>query len=136
MHVVVKVAVVVFCAVMVPMAISAPFRIEGRGDMGGIRAEAPEHRLDDMILADEQPVGLDLHREMAITEMPGEADEMALVSRADLEERLVGGSDRDNSAVFEDKSVAIPDRHCLREVEEEVDAPLALHPESAPMTVV
>ena len=53
--------------------IGAAFRIERRLDLDDAGAETLHHLLDDVIAADAQRLRHDLHRQMAIAEMPGDA---------------------------------------------------------------
>ena len=125
----VAVAVIIVMVMMTVPAlggIGAAFGIEGLVDMGDGGAEAREHLLDHMVAADEQPVAGKLGRQVAVAEMPGEADEMGGVPRPDLGEWLGCGLHRDDTAILQEKAVAVMERRGLGQVEEEIEALLAL----------
>ena len=65
--------------------IGAAFGIERRLDLDDARAETPDHRLDHVIAPDAQALGHDLGRQMAIAEMPGDADQMLRIVAADFQ---------------------------------------------------
>src|SRR4051794_15986552 len=72
---------VMMAAISVRMAVAvagigAANRIELRNDLLDIRAEAFEHRLDDVVAQDDNPVGLDRGGKVAIADVPGEFRDM------------------------------------------------------------
>ena len=65
--------------------IGAAFGIERRLDLDHPRAQPAHHRLDYMISPDAQALGHDLGRQMAVAEMPGDADQMLRIVAADFQ---------------------------------------------------
>ena len=58
-------------------------------------------------------------RQVAVAQVPGDADEMAQIITADFGERLGRGNDLDMPAVFEDEQVTLPQPVRLFQVEQE-----------------
>ena len=65
--------------------IGAAFGIERRLDLDDARAEPLHHRLDDVVAADAQALWHDLRRQMAIAEMPGDANQVRRIAAADFD---------------------------------------------------
>src|ERR1700704_7176518 len=59
--------------IVIVLAVGAAFRIERRAHLAHLRAQALQHVDDHVIVADQDAVGVDLRRQVAIAEMPGEA---------------------------------------------------------------
>ena len=62
------------------MGIGAAFGIERRLDLDHAGAQTRHHRLDDVVAADAQRLRHDLRRQMAVAEMPGDADQMLRIA--------------------------------------------------------
>ncbi len=118
------------------LRIGAAFGIEGRLDLRRLGAETARHVLDHVIATDAQLRAEDLRRQVAIAEMPGDAHEMFLVARGNLEQRLRRRQDLDQPAVFERERVAGTQHDGFRQVEQEFEAPDALHDDAAAMPIV
>jgi hypothetical protein len=116
--------------------IGAAFRVERSLDLGEARAQPPHHFLDDMIAPDAQAAAGDLRLQVAVTQMPGQADQMLRVVATDLHERLRGRDDLDQPAVFEHQRVAAPQRDRGFQVEQKRKPARAGHRHSPPVTVV
>ena len=67
------------------------------GDRRDGRAESFQHVAHHVISLDQEPVGLDLARHVAVADVPGEPDQIAF----HLEKLLLGGHDPDGSAIFQ-----------------------------------
>src|SRR5262245_37830534 len=76
-------AVIVRGMIVGGLRVGAPFGIERRLDLDDARAEPLYHRLDDVIAADAQALRHDLRRQMAVAEMPCDADQMQGIGAAD-----------------------------------------------------
>src|SRR5713101_3022371 len=81
--------------------IGAAFGIERRLDLDHARAEPLHHRLDDVIAPDPQTLGHDLRRQMAVAEMPGDANQMVRVGSPYLEQRLRRRYDFNQTSIVE-----------------------------------
>jgi hypothetical protein len=107
MIVTVMLVVVMPVIVRVPATgIGATLGIERRFDLDHAGAEAAHHLLDHVIAADPQALGRDLHRQMPVAEVPGDANEMHGVAAADLEQRLGRSDHLDQPAVLQHQGVA------------------------------
>ena len=80
-----------------------------------------------MVAADEQMVRADLRRQVAVAEMPGEADEMLRAPGEDAGQRLQRGLDRDQATVVQAERIAVAERYRLGQVEQEREPVLAGH---------
>jgi hypothetical protein len=97
--------------------ISAALGIERRFDRRQARAETDEQRFDRGIAPQPQPVRQDLHRHMAVAEMPGELGEVHEVAAAHLDQGLGLDHHLDEAAVFEFERVAHAQRDGRRQIE-------------------
>ena len=61
--------------IVIVLAVGAAFGIERRAHLADLGAQALQHVDDDVIVADQDAVGVDLRRQVAIAEMPGEPRE-------------------------------------------------------------
>src|SRR3954470_22068293 len=71
---------------MAGLHIGAAFGIERRLDLGHAPAKSLDHGFDDVVAADAQSLCHDLRRQMAVAEMPGDADQMPGIAPADFRE--------------------------------------------------
>jgi len=116
--------------------IGPAFGIERRLDLDDARAKPLHHRLDDVIAANAQALRHDLGRQMAITEMPGDPDQMQRIGAADFDQRLGGGHHLDQPAVFEDQRIAAAQRDRVFEIEQELQPARPRHRHPPPVPVV
>jgi hypothetical protein len=116
--------------------IGATFGIERRLDLDDPRAEPLHHRLDDMIAPNAQALRHDLGRQMAVAEMPGDADQMQGVGAADFNQRLGGGHHLDQPAVFQHQRVAAAQRDGVFEIKQEFQPTRPRHRRPPPVPVV
>lgn len=136
MVMVIGVIVTVIMAVDAPVTIGAAFRIERRFDGRHRGAEAFQHRLDDMVAADAQPLAEKFGRQMTVAEMPGDPHEMGGVAGRYLGQRLRRRLDGDDAAVLEQQPVAMAQRNRIRQVEQEGCAALGRHRDAPAMAGV
>ena len=116
--------------------IGAAFRIERRLDLDDAGAEAFHHLLDYMVTADSQVFSRNLHRQVAIAEMPGEPHHLPEIDAAKLDQRLRRRDHLDEPAIFKHQGVAATQRDRLRQVEQEFQAARAGHSHATPVAVV
>lgn len=127
----------VVVAVRMPgIRIGAAFGIERRLDLDHAGTEALHHGLDDVIAADAQALGHDLRRQMAVAEMPADADEMMRVVATDLEQRLGCRNHFDQPSVLQHKRIAAAERDGILEVEQEFETPRPRHRHAAAVPIV
>ena len=98
--------------------IDAAFRIEWRLDGERAPAERLGHRLDHRIAANAQPLADDLHRQLPMTEMPGDSRHMRQIVAANLGQRLGRRHHFDQPAVVQHQSIAAAQRQLLFEIEQ------------------
>lgn len=70
-----------------------------------------------MVAQDEDACLLDLHRQVAIAEMPGEFHEVQAVLRRHFVERLVGGDHLDRFASLRQEKITVGELHGLLAVD-------------------
>lgn len=97
--------------------IGAAHGMERFGYLANRSAKPVEHVPDDMVTQDEDARFLDLRRQMAVAEMPGEFDEMQAVLRCYFVKRLFGGDHLDRLAGLREEKLAMSKLHGLLEVE-------------------
>lgn len=108
------VAVVVMAAMGV---IGAAHRLESGFNRRDRGAKPFQHGTDDVIALDEDTLLVDLGRQMAIAEVPGEFGKMQAVAPGNLEQLFLGGNDLDQIAVLQPQLVAIRKQHGFLEVQ-------------------
>ena len=89
-----------------------------------------------MVVADQDAVAVDLRRQMAIAEMPGEPREGGRVAAAHLDQVLLGRLDLDEAALLQLQPVAGVQHDRLDQVEQEVEAAIAQHAQPPAIAVV
>ena len=80
--------------------------IERRLDLDDARAQTLHHRLDDVIPADAQAFWHDLGRQMAVAEMPGDANQMQRIGAPDLDQGLGGRDHLDQPSILQHQRIA------------------------------
>ena len=116
--------------------IGATFGIEWRFDLDHARAQSLHHRLDDMVAADTQAPRRDLRRQMAVTEMPGDPDQMLRIGTANFGQRLRCRNDLDQPLVDEHQSVTAAQHSGIFQIEQEFKPARARHRHPPPVAVV
>ena len=71
--------------IVIVLAVGAAFGIERRAHLAYFGAQALQHVDDHVIVADQDAVGVDLRRQVAIAEMPGESGEGRGIAAAEEE---------------------------------------------------
>ena len=125
----------------VTMAVAASrvgpaFWIERRLDRHHPSAETRHHRLDHVIAPDAQPFAHELHRQVAVAEVPGNADRRRGIGAGDLGQGFGRSHDLDQVACVEQERVAASQRHSLGQIEQEGRAADAAHADAAPVPLV
>jgi hypothetical protein len=118
------------------VGVGATLGIERRFDLDHPRAQSLDHRLNHVVTADSQGACSDLRRQMAIAEMPGDADQMLRVVTSDFQKRLGRGHDFDQAAILEHQRVAATQGDRIFKVEQEFKSARARHRHSPAVTVV
>lgn len=116
--------------------VGAAFRIEGR-EHGCDRGAKPlKHVLDDVIVANAQPIAEELSRQMPVAEMPGDAHEIGWAGSGNLKKPFRNRLDQDQTPILKLESIAVLHHGCFLEIEQEHGLADAAHHETATMTVV
>src|SRR5215470_617901 len=118
---------VAVAGIVIVLAIGAALGIEGRADLAHLRTQALQHVDDDMVVADQDAVFVDLCRQVAVAEMPGETREGGGAAAAHLDQVLLGSAHFDEAALLQPEAVAAAQNDGLDEIEQEVEAAIAQH---------
>ena len=92
--------------VRMTFGIGAALRIKRRLDLDQPGTQTLHHSLDHMIAPNAQTFRHDLRRQVAVAEMPGDANQMLRVLVADFHERLRRRHDFDQPTIFKHQRVA------------------------------
>ena len=130
--------IVVIAVMMVPGArcVSSGLGIERRIDRFDVTAESFDHFFYDMIGADTDAVAKQLHRQMAIAQVPGDADEFGVVVGVDFEKGFGAGTNADDAAAVQRQAVAVAQPNGLGEIDEQFIAFFRDQNDTAPMAAV
>jgi hypothetical protein len=128
--------VVVIVVVTGAGGIGSGFGIEWRVDRLDMAAKALDHFLDDMVGTDPDPVAKQLHRQMTIAEMPGDADKFPVVMTVNFQQRLGPRADLDDPAFFKSEPIAIAQPHRLRKVDQQLLTRLRRQNDAAAMAAI
>ena len=85
------------------------------------------HLFDHGIAADAQRLARQFGWQVAIAEVPGDADQRGGFGGADFGERFGRSDDLDDAPVFELEPIAAAQQHRLVEIEQEIETAHALH---------
>jgi len=118
---IVIVVVIVVMMVIVTVAgcrlVGAAFRLERRIDLDQPGTERLQQRLDRRIAAEPQPLVQDLHRDVAIAEVPGHPRQRRKVGAARLDQGLGLGHHLGHAALFEHQRIVGAKPHRFRQIE-------------------
>ncbi len=115
---------IVVVVMMVPTGVSARFGIKRRLDRIDVAAKTLDHFLHHMVGPDANAVAEQLHRQVPVAEMPGNAHQFALIVRVDLEQRLRLRAHADHPAIVEHQPIAMPQPRGLRQIQQDLAARL------------
>jgi hypothetical protein len=127
--------VVVMRRPAVRVRVGARLGLERRLDADDARTETRDHRLEDVVAPDADPVVQDLGRDVPVAEMPGDAAQEVHVPE-DLRHGLRARDDAHDAAFLEREPVAFPQGDRLGEVEQEGQAAGAAHRHAPAMAPV
>ncbi len=88
-----------------------------------VPAQTLDHFFDDMVGADADAVTQQLHGQMPVAEMPGDADQFAVFVRVDLHQLFRLGADSHDPG-FDHQPVAVAQANGLRQVDQQFRAQL------------
>ena len=122
--------------VMLCLEVGAALGVEGCLDRADLAAEARYHLLDHVVAADAQARAHDLHRQVAVAEVPGELKQVIRTLGADLAERFGRADHLDEAPIFQLHRIAGAQGHGLLEVEQEFKATYGVKHDPPPVTIV
>jgi hypothetical protein len=102
-----------------PTAIGAALGLERRLDVPQLRSEATEHVLDHVVRPEAENPLADLGRQVAVSEVPGEARQLLWIPVTDLDDGLRGSLDPEPSPVVEEEPVTVRHGDGLRKLEQD-----------------
>src|SRR3954451_23383400 len=97
---------------LVPL-VRARLRIEWRFYGVDVATEAFDHVGNDVIRTNANAISQELHRQMPVAEMPGDADQGPVCMCVDLQQWLGAGADPDHAAVVQCQAVTVVQPDCL-----------------------
>lgn len=122
--------------VRLAIAVGAAFRIEGREDRRNRGAKPLQHVLDDVIVANAQPVAEKLRRQMSVAKVPGDANEIGWAGCGNLEKALRNRLDEDQAPIFQFKGIAVLHDGSFLEIEQKNRFADAAHHKTAAMAII
>jgi hypothetical protein len=128
--------VVVVVAVLVATCVGAGFGVEGGVDDVYVAAELFDHGFNDVVSADADLVPYELDREVAVAEVPGDADEFGIGVGVDFGEGFRTGADFYDGAGIELQAVAVAQAGGLGEIEEEILAGFGFQDDAAAVAAI
>jgi hypothetical protein len=117
-------------------SISASLGIERRLNLLDMAAQALDHFLNDVIGPDANAVAEQLHRQMTIAEMPGDAHQFAVIMRVDFEQWLGTRADSNDATILQGEPVPVSQSHGLREIHQEILTSLRYQNDPASMSAI
>ena len=81
-------------------------------------AQALNHFLNHVICSYANAILQQLHRQVAIAEMPGDANHLAFVMRVDLQQLFGPGADLHDAAIVQCQSIAVAQPDGLRQIKQ------------------
>jgi hypothetical protein len=107
MRVGVMVGLVVVVMVVGGGGVGTGFGVEGGVDGVGVAAEAGDHVGNHVVGADQDAAAGELHGQMAIAEVPGDAHQLGVVVGGDPQKGFGAGADADEGAIFQRQRIAV-----------------------------
>jgi len=132
------IAVIVMMVVMMSTGtrVRAIFRIEGRLDGLDRCTEQTHHVLNHMIAPDQNAVGEKHDRQMPVSQVPRDANEIRRRWRVDLSKRLLGRNDANAAAVLQKQRIPVAKPQGARQIEQELKSILTGHRQTPPVPVI
>src|SRR6202045_3985162 len=126
----------VMTMMMVGVSVGAVLWFERRLYRCQMGAQPTQHVPEHVVAANAKRAADHLQVGMTIPDVPGEPREFVRRCRADLEERLVLAGDAYQGAILEHETVAVVQRSCVRQIEQELDAAFAGQHDSSAIAFV
>lgn len=143
MAVPVIVLMIMVMIVTVPMAmrtaltiICAPFGVKGRTAIHDGGSQAGQHVPNHMIPADQQMIIVDFRRQMAIANVPCQAQQMQTIPAGDPIQILFRRQYLHHPTVRQPQAFAMPQQPRVGQVQQKPDAPMRPHGDTPPIPVI
>ena len=115
--------------------VSAGLGFKRSFNVNDLCAKPAQHVLDHAIPTNAKLGAVDLDRQMTIAEVPGQPHDVMRIATTNLAELLRRGNDLNQSAIIEQKPIAMTQRHGVREIEQKRHSAHACHRQTATMAV-
>jgi hypothetical protein len=110
--------------------------IEGHHGVLHSRSQSFQHRLDHMIAQHEYAVRFDCRRQVPVSDMPSQLDQMSGVFADNLIQRFVSCCDLDTRAVFQHQHISGAERYRAGEVDQHLPAVVEAYGAAAQVALV
>jgi hypothetical protein len=117
-------------------AVGTAFRLERGLQLQKLRSGAMEHLLDHMIGPNAKNLIANFSRQMPISQVPGEAHELVGIPMPDFDDRLSGGFDLQQPAVFKLQGISIGHSNRFWKIEKDIFALIRRQANAAAMTSI
>src|SRR5262249_39123258 len=101
-------------------AIGAALGLKGPLEHSEIGSEVPQHGLDDVIRPDAKNLVSNLRRQVPVSEVPGDTEELIGIPMSHLDDELGRRLDPEPPPVLELEALAVGHRHCLRKIDQDL----------------
>jgi hypothetical protein len=118
------------------MGVRTLLRVERRFDGRKPGAESTQHVFDHVIATNAQPIADDLNFDMSVADVPGEPRQCVAVVGGDFDQSLDAADDTHNAAVVEHETIAVAQRHRLRQIEQKGRALLAVQHDAPALPLI
>lgn len=123
---------------LVRSAIGAALGIEWRLDVRNRCTETDEHVMDDMITPDPDCRIGNFRRQMPVSDLPGERQQVPGICSAHFHKRLGLGANFNDAAIIKNQAISMAQQAGLRQIEQKcnrcaVGEPVGNHPHPAAM---
>jgi hypothetical protein len=137
MVVIVAIGVIMAMIVIMLMGVRhGRLRLERRLNMRHSRTEPPQHVFKNMIAPDTNTITGNLHIGVAISEMPGDANELARRGCRHLGQRLRQPGNQHDPAIVQHKPIAVVECHGLVEIDQYARSILASEYDTPALAIV
>lgn len=116
--------------------IGTAFRIERLAYFRHGRSKPVQHIGNDMVGPDQNALGLDLRRQMPVTQMPGQPQKMMRLGGTNRQKRFRRSAHFDDTAIVQHKPVTITHGDCFSQIKQKGKAALAGHRDTSPVAGV
>ena len=117
------------------LRISAAFRIKRGFNQRNFSAKPAHHIFNHMVTTDADTIIKNLHRQMAIAEVPGHIGKLPRAAAANFSQRLRLAEHFDQAAIIEHDGIARAQHNGFRQIEQKLETPHTSHGRTAAMAL-